>query len=215
MQINSDRIPRRIDLRRARRCAGIARVLAVLLWLAAMRPPMAGPDAGESTEKQLDAADQVFLAPFASVSFLRAVEIESIRRRILLEKATAVYRPKKSTLIWATKDNGVDIDWRAAHAYCEQLELAGFDDWRLPGLEELETLLEPMARKEFSTPDEVALSACCPWSTLRKDDRAAWSFNFKFRKPFTGSMTHTFELRALCVRDALPADEWVPEAPEF
>jgi hypothetical protein len=35
-------------------------------------------------------------------------------------------------LMWAKKDNGSDVDWNQAGDYCTKLQLAGYNDWRLP-----------------------------------------------------------------------------------
>ena len=40
------------------------------------------------------------------------------------------------------------------------------------------------------------------------------SGSFKFKKSFAGSMTHTYDLRALCVRVYREEDGWIPEPPE-
>src|ERR1035437_10122075 len=41
-------------------------------------------------------------------------------------------------LMWTKKDNGSDVDWNQASAYCSNLQLAGYKDWRLPNIEELQ-----------------------------------------------------------------------------
>lgn len=46
-------------------------------------------------------------------------------------------------LMWAKKDNGSDLDWNQATAYCSKSRLAGFDNWRLPSLEELQGIYDP------------------------------------------------------------------------
>lgn len=122
------------------------------------------------------------------------------------ELTTGIYLDQKTGLLWAARDNGRDIDWRHAFEYCEQLALAGFEDWRMPSLAELENLMEPMSNSMYSVPLEISLSACCIWSSTSKDEVAAWNLNYRYSKKFTGSKTHTFDLRALCVRQWLEED---------
>jgi len=43
----------------------------------------------------------------------------------------------KTGLMWQQKDDGVPRTWDEAKAYCENLELTGQGDWRLPNKEEL------------------------------------------------------------------------------
>lgn len=156
--------------------------------------------------------EQIFLAPFVNASFLKAVHAELEALRIIEERRSGVYYDKKTQLVWAAKDNGRDIDWRRAQDFCQQLELAGFDDWRMPSLAELQDLMEPISSGLHSTPDQISLSACCMWSSTLKDQVAAWNFNFRFSKRFTGSLTHTYDLRVLCVRQWSEADGWDPTA---
>ena len=163
------------------------------------KPRVASPD------------DHVFLGPFINASFLKAVQAELAEIQILRERSTGVYYDKKSQLVWSANDNGRDIDWRRANDYCFELELAGFDDWRLPTLEELEDLMEPIASGLYSTPDQISLSSCCVWSSTRRD-QSAWNFNYRFSKRFSGSLTYTFDLRALCVRAWSDLDDWDPLA---
>ena len=39
-------------------------------------------------------------------------------------------------------DSGKGLDWESALAYCENLEFAGHDDWKLPNVKELQTLVD-------------------------------------------------------------------------
>ena len=48
---------------------------------------------------------------------------------------------KKSKYGKITKKNR-DLNWTEANEYCENLKLAGFDDWRLPTLYELESIID-------------------------------------------------------------------------
>ncbi|MFC1615561.1 DUF1566 domain-containing protein [Patescibacteria group bacterium] len=47
-----------------------------------------------------------------------------------------------STLMWQKEDSGVGMDWESALGYCEDLELAGYDNWRLPDAKELQYLVD-------------------------------------------------------------------------
>lgn len=45
-------------------------------------------------------------------------------------------------LMWADKDNGKDVSWKKAMKYCRDLRLAGYSNWRLATLSELEGIYD-------------------------------------------------------------------------
>ena len=48
-------------------------------------------------------------------------------------------------LMWAGKDNGKDVSWKGALKYCRNLRLAGYSDWRLANMFELQPLYDKTA----------------------------------------------------------------------
>lgn len=107
----------------------------------------------------------------------------------------------RSGLMWTLRDNGEDVEWQQAKAYCDALQHAGYDDWRLPDVRQLLPLYDPDSEKDWKTLPGIELSSCCPWSrNLHHDDTMAWFFvSYKGGRalrffPFKRYM------RALCVR---------------
>ncbi len=45
-------------------------------------------------------------------------------------------------LMWQKADDGKARDWHNAMKYCEKLELAGYDDWHLPNIKELQSIVD-------------------------------------------------------------------------
>lgn len=66
-------------------------------------------------------------------------------------------------LTWALVTNGETVPWTDAKEYCDTLAHAGFDDWRLPTLSELESLHDPSAESGLRAP--FVLDDCCAWSS--------------------------------------------------
>jgi hypothetical protein len=48
-------------------------------------------------------------------------------------------------LMWAGKDNRKDVSWRGAVKYCRNLRLAGYSDWRLANMFELQPIYDKTA----------------------------------------------------------------------
>lgn len=47
-----------------------------------------------------------------------------------------------TNLMWQQADSGVGYNWRQALSYAEALDLAGYDDWRLPNAKELQSIVD-------------------------------------------------------------------------
>jgi len=45
-------------------------------------------------------------------------------------------------LMWQQADNGEGLDWEDALNYAESLNMAGYDDWRLPDAKELQSIID-------------------------------------------------------------------------
>ncbi len=59
--------------------------------------------------------------------------------------------------MWKQADDGIRRDWKEALAYCEGLELAGYDDWVLPNSKELQSIVD-YRRTGFPAIDETYFS---------------------------------------------------------
>ncbi len=138
-------------------------------------------------------------------------------------QARGVWTDPSTGLMWAGKDNGKDVSWKGAVRYCRDLRLAGYSDWRLATLSELEGIYDKNANAPgLARLGGPAKGSAFTWhvkgnlfltgdqwsSNQRTDDRGhpngyAWYFDFNEGKsnndptgwpyPFVGR-------RALCVR---------------
>jgi hypothetical protein len=100
--------------------------------------------------------------------------------------------------MWAAKDNGKDVSWKSAVKHCRNLKLAGYSDWRLGTIDELQGIYEKSAEAPGENPrshrhaaepmayhvkGNLFLTGDIWSSTQRMDDRGhatarVWYFDF-------------------------------------
>jgi hypothetical protein len=73
-------------------------------------------------------------------------------------------------LTWAKAPSGHRMNWQQALKYCEDSDLAGYEDWRLPNMRELHSLV--VADRGTPTIDALFDLPFAP----DPDDRPAWSY---------------------------------------
>ncbi len=120
--------------------------------------------------------------------------------------ANGTVKDTKTDLMWASKDNGEDINWKDAKRYCENYRGGGYTDWRMPTLDELTGLYDKSesyhaTQKTYSVylTKLIELSACCPWASETRDSEAAY-FYFHSGLRTWDSQSASYHYRALPVR---------------
>ena len=86
-------------------------------------------------------------------------------------------------LTWTQDDSGKGLNWADALNYCEGLELAGFDDWRLPNVKELQSIVD--YSRSPDTSDSAAIDPIFNVSTITSE---AGGVDYPF---YWSSTTHT------------------------
>jgi hypothetical protein len=98
------------------------------------------------------------------------------------------WRDPQTPLIWAETDNGRNVNWIEAEAFCSTMAKAQ-PGWRLPEIDELATLYDPsQSPRDYTYHGEayngaengqkmdnlvksgVQLNSCCAWSKTRKTE---------------------------------------------
>lgn len=113
-------------------------------------------------------------------------------------------------LVWASADNGSDINWGDAGRYCA----AKGSGWTLPSVAALQSLYDASGTHGFSwtgpqsgtvytikpaTP-LIRLSSCCFWSNEANGSSEAWSVVLNGGDRGSGPVDGATNNRALCVR---------------
>ena len=86
-------------------------------------------------------------------------------------------------LIWEQNTSDDTLSWEKALAYCEELSLAGNTDWRLPNINELNSLVDYSRYNPAITPANSAIPPDARyWSstTVAYDTENAWDVSFDY-----------------------------------
>ncbi len=113
-------------------------------------------------------------------------------------------------LMWTKADAG-EKTWEAYVAYCDQLSLAGYDDWKLPDAEEAFTIID-ISASPFNPVFTSDHSGKYFWTMNRQadGDDKRWEVNAgggtgAHLKNSTISAGGKFEFHGRCVREVVPA----------
>jgi hypothetical protein len=72
---------------------------------------------------------------------VRAVRGDSYGINEFVNNNNGTITDNSTGLMWTQADNGEGLDWGHALAYAEGAEIAGFSDWRLPNVKELQGIV--------------------------------------------------------------------------
>jgi hypothetical protein len=121
-----------------------------------------------------------------------------------LSLASSVVSDSETGLMW--QDNSAakyaQKDWNSAIAFCEQLKLGGYDDWRLPNIKELIHILSIKPRDGGMKKGFTYVGGSgYYWSSSvhESNEEFAWMMNFKRGYEYINYKTYERHIR--CVRD--------------
>jgi hypothetical protein len=122
---------------------------------------------------------------------------------ILMLMALNLNANEMSDLVWQDSNDTKRIqkDWQGAKDYCETLVLGQKDDWRLPNIKELQSIVDiksykPAIKKEFKN---ISIRGYYWSSTVDiSSDGYAWNVDFNYGHTLKDSMLN--ELYVRCVR---------------
>jgi hypothetical protein len=171
------------------------------------------------------ATSRVVLLLFSAVTTIASVQFSTATPSLAQETQAHGYWVDHSTgLMWAAKDNGKDVTWRKGKKYCRDLRLAGFSDWRLATIDELESLIDMSAfaptrvgnigylhfNMKLEVHGGLLLTGQSQWSNSQiADDRGkpsgyVWRFDYVNvrRNKEDAEILFGGHAHAICVRDA-------------
>jgi hypothetical protein len=88
-------------------------------------------------------------------NYVRAVRGDSYGANEFEDNSDGTVTDTATGLIWQQDDSGVAMDWEDALSYAENLELAGYDDWRLPNVKELQSIVDYTHSPNAIDPDDL------------------------------------------------------------
>ena len=74
--------------------------------------------------------------------YVRAVRGDTYGTNDFIDNGNSTISDNNTGLMWAQGDDGVTLDWENALSYAESSELAGYTDWRLPNVKELQGIVD-------------------------------------------------------------------------
>lgn len=114
----------------------------------------------------------------------------------------------KTGLIWQQGEGGA-MGWTKAFPYCENLSLAGYTDWRLPNIKELESLVDKT--RQNPTLDQAFFPdahASPYWSSTTHPSQPKFAWHMDFSNGRVSNNTKYYSMYARCVRGS-NSDIWV------
>jgi subtilase family serine protease len=84
-------------------------------------------------------------------------------------------------LMWQQTDDNAQRTWAAAITYCEGLTLAGYPDWRLPNIKEIQTIVDySLYNPAVNTTFFPGTNSVAYWSSTTDDafNDSAWALDF-------------------------------------
>jgi Protein of unknown function (DUF1566) len=103
-------------------------------------------------------------------------------------------------LMWTASDNGSGVSWLQAQRYCRDLRLAGFHDWKLPSIDDLQALVLKEGQGTYRIKAPIKLTGWQWSSTPGKQEGEGWALDFGDGGRASVASGDSGLNRALCVR---------------
>ena len=133
---------------------------------------------------------------------MRSIFIMAVAFSLSMAEITIIKDPS-TNLMWEDTKHAQDgpVTYLEAEAYCTALKIGGHDDWRVPTLRELLTIVdytryEPATLKEFSHVDQDKLY----WSNTPYASKSTEFWGIVFGDGDVDNAVAIYDRRVRCVR---------------
>ena len=160
-----------------------------------------GVDDGLKIAKQQDYKEAALFEAQYGKEIGRDGRFVAYERGVVIDTSTG--------LVWASKDNGENINWKDAKRYCENYRGGGYTGWRMPTQNELAELYEPKTKNtnpsmgrckgNYRINNLFHITCCCPWTSETRGSKAAF-FHFSNGARYWYDPFNSADSRALPVR---------------
>lgn len=142
----------------------------------------------------------------------RPLSAKTIQDGRFIDYGNGAVLDTKTGLMWASKDNGSDMEWYDAKFYCENYRGGGYKDWRMPTQDELESLYDENKARPAACSDRnnvhiatelIQITCLTLWSSETSNttnECAIFNFGSGTRSAFACQMIFS---RALPVRQVV------------
>lgn len=131
--------------------------------------------------------------------YVRCVRGKAYGENDLVDNGNGTVTDRATGLMWTKADSGKTMNWEKALEYAESLKLAGYDDWRLPNVKELQSIVD-YSRAPDASLRSVRTAAIDPVFGLTEVESWFWTG--------TTHLEHRAGAYYVCFGRALSAWKW-------
>ena len=107
---------------------------------------------------------------------------EEARDKVAREKYSKIWTDPVTGLTWAKDESYWGETWPQATDYCRSLQLAGYTDWRLPTIDELQGIYDPNTNVDGTRERQPEIDPALFGMARASQEYAsgeAWTFDFR------------------------------------
>lgn len=122
--------------------------------------------------------------------------------------SAGIVKDATTGLVWTARDSGRELSWQTAQRRCQQIDVqADGSIWRLPTIEELETLFDalqgqPCGDQICRTDPAIDLTSPYQWSGTARGERRRVYFDFAHGSELAPQLRANLTRRGLCTRSS-------------